>query len=283
MVYEHSLCVDGVLAPCNENFRVNGDHEGPPPKVALLATNRQIRHEALPVLFGKNTWRITSGTRRIHFRDWCEGGSYPEHKRGLETELSRRGGATLLRWHGPLIRKVVLNYNFQDIRDRTDDVTDIHDSVETMTSRERMQRLHDRSWYCSIMCWTEKQYLLWWMHGVTSIVIDISHLYCYFGCCRFDMMEDLFGNQFLLDTMANMVKKWNMKLPSFEVKGTRNKEEDTVIEEWLQDLKEPAFSERLAEVDETDDMEEDSGEEETSVKKEENHEASQPKNVQSKR
>lgn len=39
MVHEHSLCVDGVLAPHKNIFRVDGDYEGPKPTVALLVTN----------------------------------------------------------------------------------------------------------------------------------------------------------------------------------------------------------------------------------------------------
>jgi len=248
MVYEHALCVDGVLAPCEEIFKVNGDYRGPPPTVALLATNRQIRKEALPVLFGKNTWRITSGAKKLKFRYKREGEGESEYKRALELASVRGGSATLLGRYGELIRRVVLDCNFQDTGDHTNDVTNIHDSVVSMVSDERMKRLHYQSVRRSISCWTEKQYIFWHICEVTSIVIDISHLYCALGCCRLDMIKGLFRHHFLHIAFTTLVKKWNMKLPIFQVKGTRNKEEEEVVEAWLQGLKEPAFSQKVAEV-----------------------------------
>lgn len=54
------MCVDGVLVPYREkddhHFLDNG---GPPPSLALLRVNKQIREQARMCMLRVNTWRIT--------------------------------------------------------------------------------------------------------------------------------------------------------------------------------------------------------------------------------
>ena len=72
MVHEFSLCMDGILAPHREKHKIDGDYDGPPPTVALLATNKQVRDEALPILFSKNTRRISSKATTLSERCFCD-------------------------------------------------------------------------------------------------------------------------------------------------------------------------------------------------------------------
>ncbi len=62
IIYELCLCVDEILIPYPDPWEIDFtlEFKPPQPEVALLALNRQIREEALPILFGKNTWRITA-------------------------------------------------------------------------------------------------------------------------------------------------------------------------------------------------------------------------------
>ncbi len=272
MVYEHALCVDGVLAPCAETFKVNGDYEGPPPTVALLATDRQIRDEALPVLFGRNTWRITSGAKKLRFRYKREGESDSDYERAVDLASHYRNSATLLGRYGRLIRKVVLDCNFRDVGDYKDDLAYIRGLVGNRVSGERLQCLHDLSVRRLINCWTDKQDMLFWMCKVTSIVIDISHLSCSLGCCRLDMIEDLFGDQFMYYLSASMVTQWKRELPTFEVQGTFDREEEVIVEKWVQGWREAMVSQNPVRVYGSDELKKVSGTEETNVEVLEDHE-----------
>jgi len=60
MIFDLAMCVDGVLVPYREkddhHFLDNG---GPPPSLALLRVNKQIREQARMCMLRVNTWRIT--------------------------------------------------------------------------------------------------------------------------------------------------------------------------------------------------------------------------------
>ena len=60
MIYEYSLCTDGVLVPHPKNFISLEDPKSEMPAVGLLTVNKQIRLESLPILFSKNIWSIPS-------------------------------------------------------------------------------------------------------------------------------------------------------------------------------------------------------------------------------
>lgn len=56
MIYELCLCIDGCIVPYKEKIHIkHGGDTDKKPTVALLVINKQIRGEALPLLFGKNT------------------------------------------------------------------------------------------------------------------------------------------------------------------------------------------------------------------------------------
>lgn len=245
MVYEYVLCVDGVLAPYKEIFGVDGDYEGPQPTVALLATNSQIRDEALPILFCKNTWRISSAAKKLLFRYKREGESDPEYKRALKLTSAYGKGATLLCQYGQLIRRVTLNFNFQEVDDRTEFVNAIHTGQGSYSADERIQVLHDDSSGCLIGRWRDKQNYLIWLPNVTSIVIDVTNPYCLFGCCRVEMLERLLGGDVIFnDYMVGNRLKYRLTIPSFEFRGIRTDEEDVLVERWQQGLRERVISQR---------------------------------------
>lgn len=61
MIYELCLGVEGILVPYPKGNDVEShyDLKCPKPTVALLALNKQIRSEALPILYRENVWAIT--------------------------------------------------------------------------------------------------------------------------------------------------------------------------------------------------------------------------------
>ena len=100
VIYELCLCVHGNLVPYPEPSKPDceDDLKGPKPAVALLALNKQIRAEALPILFSKNIWRITG------------------EKIGLDNSgpSDEMAADTLWQRHGSHIKHVVLKYTFSE-------------------------------------------------------------------------------------------------------------------------------------------------------------------------
>ncbi len=245
MVYELVLCVDGVLAPYKEHYTVDNDYGGPPPTVALLATNKQIRYETLPVLFGKNTWRFTSEPKRLTFRYRRDGETESDYERDGRSRPSRGMIDTLFGHFRQLLRRVTLDFNFQ-ATDRTEIVNRVHTPQGSYSAVERIQVLHDDSSDYLFKRWLEKQYYFVWTPNVTSLLIDITNTYCSFGCCRVEMLERLFGgDKFFNDTMVKFRLENGLKIPSFEFKGIRTDEEQKLAVSWQEGLRERALSQRL--------------------------------------
>lgn len=162
IVYEKALCVKGSLAPYKEGYHVPDDYDGPAPALTILATSKQIRDEALPVLYGKNTWRVTSGA------------PYPP---SLNYNTMVRSQTIFLKF-GHLIRKVVIDYSFQESssQDRTWDVEDAHQ--HGTTQEQRLDILHEAAIDGLTASWDEKNHCLSGMDNLTSIAINIKNLYC---------------------------------------------------------------------------------------------------------
>lgn len=245
MVYELVLCVDGVLAAYKESYTVDNDYEGPLPTVALLATNKQIRSETLPVLFGKNTWRITSAPKKLTFRYKRDGKTDRYHESDVQLSSISAISGTLFSRFGHLLYRVTLDFNFQDI-DRTEIVNRVHATRGSYNAVERMQVLHDDSSDLLTKRWLQKQRCFIWISNIRSVVIDITNTYCSFGCCRFEMLERLLGgDNFFNDIRVAYFLGERLKIPSFGFRGTRTEEEEGLAESWQQRLRERVFAQRL--------------------------------------
>ncbi len=245
MVYELVLCVDGVLAPYKEHYTVDNDYGGPPPTVALLATNKQIRNETLPVLFGKNTWRFTLEPKRLTFRYRRDGETASDYERDARSRSLKRMIDTLFGHFRRLLRRVTLDFNFQAI-DRTEIVNRVHTSQGSYSAVERIEVLHDDCSDFLFKRWLEKQYCFIWIPNITSLVIDITNTYYSFGCYRVEMLERLFGgDNFFNDTMVRCILVNGLKIPSFEFRGIRTDEEEELAKRWQQGLKERVLSQTL--------------------------------------
>ncbi|KAI4130704.1 MAG: hypothetical protein LQ338_001605 [Usnochroma carphineum] len=156
-IYRMALIVNGVINPYPAYFQPLSKVEGGQdlPQVALLQTCRQIRAEALPTLYGQNTWRLNVQSSE------------------LDIDLSEPLGAGELKekWIGRFwktraadIRHVVTGYDMRDVspehqaicsqvafheyRSNGDYATD-----ELLARREldddifvRLQRLQNLSW-----------------------------------------------------------------------------------------------------------------------------------------
>ncbi len=60
MIFDLAMCVDGVLVPYAVKDDLHYlDNGGPPPSLALLRVNKQIREQARMCMLRVNTWRIT--------------------------------------------------------------------------------------------------------------------------------------------------------------------------------------------------------------------------------
>ena len=85
--------------PYREPFKTNYsfDYGGPKPTLALLAINKRIRDEALPVFYGQNVWRITGVKGNYH------------------NDMDILPSDTIWRRHGSHIRHVDLYYLYRSV------------------------------------------------------------------------------------------------------------------------------------------------------------------------
>ena len=170
------MCVEGDLVPYPEPFQTDyeTDYKGPKPTVALLSLNKQIRYEALPVLFGKNSWRITFVPARLNIPDirWDQLPLDP-----------RRSFWGMFR---PLIHHAVCRYSYRNVNAKlcTQDRRDVYNSTDIMDEGERAQRIH---WFdCDNMKagWMTMNLAIFKMTNLKTLEIYIDDLFCPAGCRR---------------------------------------------------------------------------------------------------
>lgn len=180
IIYELCLCLDGILIPYPDLIESEGEkiksHEL---NVALLALNKQIREEALPILFGKNTWRITANEV-----DLAE-----NHASSLED------GTIDTLWHryGSHIQNVDLKYMHTIFPPEA--LTDaIHYAHQTLPGNrgQRADNIHANARMELYSCWETIGAALGCCQNIKSLNIDIADLYCPIGCCRKEIVRNLF-------------------------------------------------------------------------------------------
>ena len=183
MIYELCLCVEDVLDPYPGPFNVYDAHVHKTcrPTVALLALNKDIRSQALPILFRKNTWDVSEEVIMV-LRD--------------DDEAEDEYGNTLWYHYGSYIQKGAVKYTYRAVAvySTRRAIWDAHDEgVVLNTSNERMHWIHEQlrleleeSWACIQVAMTN-------CHNMKSLTINIDDLYCPFGCCRTNIVFNLFS------------------------------------------------------------------------------------------
>lgn len=186
MIYELCLCVDGILDPYPEWF--TSDHipkiKGRKPEVALLALNKQIRDEALPILFGKNTWRITA------------------KKVNLAEKIARRLGHgevdSLWDQYGSHIQKVDLKYTRtqhppESFEEHLYYAYELYPDDTLEDRSARADTIHEYVTDDLKPAWVVMINALDCCPNIETIHIDTGNLYCPIGCCRTNIVRNLFA------------------------------------------------------------------------------------------
>ena len=235
MVYGFSLCVDGILAPYREKYKIDGDYDGPPPTVALLATNKQIRDEALPVLFGKNTWRVSSKATALSERCYRDPTGDPNSAPDPDYDHKTDPGhyclfETIFARFNDHFRNVTLDYNFQEADDdRAMSVANVHRPSSTSSAQERIDKLHHAGIERLLKRWEAMWTYVGSMHYLKSIALSIQNLYCGFGCCRLDIVKHWLQTH-ISDPLGYHVI---CLVSSIKIEGARSNAEKLLVQEEL--------------------------------------------------
>jgi len=185
MIYGLCLCVDGILIPYPESLDTEEERtaKGHKPVVALLTLNKQIRDEALPILFGKNTWSIPAKEVDLAEDD--------------ASSLDNEKVDTLWYRYGSHIQKVDLKYartqhppeSFKDIMYYAHELS----PGDTLEDRSvRADTIHDHVRIDLKSGWVVIADALECCPNIESLHIDTEDLYCPFGCCRTNIVRSLF-------------------------------------------------------------------------------------------
>lgn len=226
MIYARALCVDGVIAPYKEKYVVEGDYAGPAPTVALLAVSTQLRDEALPVLYGKNTWRVNALDPSIGQDDPLEGESDETYTLHLVTYSSRVNIRTV--WSS--LPKGHARLQLSRGGDRTDSIIYVHTLQHQHSSGRLQRRLHNIDNLTLTGNWIIKSNVLSYMSNLTSILINIANLFCPMGCCRLSLVRDLFELYLRAGTHRSGCKT----SPTYDIRGVMNEQKEEVVNNWLQ-------------------------------------------------
>lgn len=212
MIYELCLCVDGILTPYPDcsmaDYRPKVKERTP--EAALLALNKQIRDEAIPILFGKNIWRITANEVYLTEND----------------ASSLENGEVDTLWHryGSHMQKVDLGYTRTPYPPEHLRCTINHAHEEFPNDRSaRTGIIHDQAKVYLESSWVAVAEALSCCPNIRSLNIDIGDLYCLVGCCRTNIVRSLFDPMFLGTVKAGV---------EVSVSGIFNEEERGYVVAW---------------------------------------------------
>ena len=181
----------------------------------MPSTSRLSREEALPFLFGKNTWRVTSVTPKLPCRSKRKGETdFQYHQTLIESK-------SLFSRYGPLFRNLTVCYDFREGDNRADCLSELHDSWYPSNTRARMDLIHDLSMRHLSDAWDSKCRELNGMVNLTCLVIDVENLYCGIGCCR------PVGSLFLAHLHLTEIEEAYIR-----VKGAKEDDEEKMVEDW---------------------------------------------------
>ena len=171
MIYEFCLCVEGYIVPFKESIHTwhAGDTEEKP-TVTVLAINKQIRNEALPVVYGKNKWRISSDADYVEdpVTIWSEYCTYFRHVVVYCDQLDFDPG-----WLEEASKKAR--------------------QLPNSDQWQRMQYVHNYAFESLTFNVGGKVLTAMNMIHLSSFVINVEKFYCPQGCCRILGLREMVG------------------------------------------------------------------------------------------
>lgn len=179
MIYAEALCVDGNIVLDRNRSERDGDHKGPPPTLALLSVNKQIRTEGLLVLFRANTWRITTNTPLLPTRRKCESLSDEEYH-----VFKQRHEETICSVYGRYFREIVIDV--REIEEFLDAVFAAYNSLYgfwKFGTESNPQAIDDLVYGAMMRMFGKIAHQVVWMTNLESAVINIPvfgshHIWC---------------------------------------------------------------------------------------------------------
>lgn len=224
-ILEHCLCVDGDILPFPGYYE--GTRSGKEkslenvyewveardiPDPAVTAVNKVIRKQAMAILFGKNTWRL----------------SYV-HNQACEPEDATLGIGLPERefWErfGPLVKHLTVQFNVSD-----------RSMLRTMSATRLRHRgeiycpsnLH--SLYSNLQknCWSPRGDVIAKI-SLRTLVIGFENLYCPSYCCREDRIHWFATDIFCKLCASTCLAQQD---PKITVSGLRSEEEKKEFRKW---------------------------------------------------
>ena len=187
MIYKLCLVTEKVIVPFKEHYPLDrvkdiGFRDNMP-TVALLGVSKLIGAEAAEILYGKNTWRITSEAP-----DYYHAG-----------EAGYLNDVQLWKRRAGLFRHIYLVFNHRDIDpDKySHQIEWEHEDLENSQETSRTQQwilqdtLHGRADDLMKDTWHDKLEFLPKMPNLVTVQIDVAKLYCSSGCCRKEVLKAL--------------------------------------------------------------------------------------------
>ena len=207
-IYQHVLCVPDYLCPSWERHRFPSSWQGPYPSVALLATCRAIREEALEILYSRNRWLLAPRARP-------------------NAELPSPW-IMLMEKFGAYFRHIVLVYSHRDGRGTQEEMTLINELPREWTEDECLRSLHESATERMINHWETVSNCLTHVTHVESISVDVQDLYCPMGCCRDHIVELLFTNYLLESPQGHLLHK----SANLDILGLKSDRERSMFDAW---------------------------------------------------
>ena len=189
MIYQLSLCVEEVLVPYPGVVGCACSLKAVKPTVTLLALNKKIRGEALPILFSQNTWKFTG-----------EDAVLSESGAASVTASDRHESMdTLWRRYGHHIRRVDIEYTYLTpsaaaIRRTFLSICDSWKINKPEDQEKQVEAFHKDMVQELQRQWDTIGEALNGCPAITSLHMDLTGLYCPMMCCRTDLIDDLFAH-----------------------------------------------------------------------------------------
>ncbi|MCJ1428861.1 hypothetical protein MMC29_006772 [Sticta canariensis] len=247
-IYELSLLQDTRVYPFD--YKPCGcdcpKHKRHAPAVALLRVNRQINHEATPLLYGRVTVHLSTGYIFVKFMargEVCMYGSPTESEIYPSRHLIRSLRIEFVPEHMP---SEVRSGHLQDCW--------ADPNFRLLSKRKRTQEIHRYNRDVCQAVWTNAGKVINLMRALKSLTIDFDQVFCPLGCCR------MVGH--VLKSLGRLRKK---KSFTMKISGELQEGEKQMVLGWLKSsgqavddgsVIEP-FEEREEEEDEDEEDEED--------------------------
>ena len=216
MIYNLCLITDKVIVPYKEFYPLDRVKDlgfrDDMPTVALLGVSKLVRAEAAEVLYKKNTWRITSEAPFFHKSndkvDWFWN-RRPELFKAVNLVFDQR------------------DIDFEEFRTNSENG---HVRLENSSkiARQEFLRLYLHMIAANLMedQWSLKLNDLSLLPNLDTVTFDVKNLYCWFGCCRADLLDALLSKFGSMDRFKQNQAPKNAVL---YIQGIHSKKEKDIL------------------------------------------------------